>query len=167
MSIKISTNANPSQQLLDQVAAVDTAPIKHLKPLLESFYAKCVPEQISIKQTVNDVAMSAEYIALGREKVCQGRVALLIMAGGAATRLGASCPKGTFPVQNTCLFEILLKNALAAGAPDVIILLSAATAVTEEIFASKGYFGYEKSKISFVYQSEYPVVSDSGEILAL
>ena len=89
------------------------------------------------------------------------------MAGGAATRLGADCPKGSFPLKNTCLFEILLKNALIAGAPDVIILLSAATRVTEQIFAEKGYFGYEKSKISFIYQSEYPVVNGSGEILAL
>ena len=74
----------------------------------------------------------------------------MILAGGAATRLGAEVPKGAFPLEApglNCLFEALLHRASAAGEPDVVIVLSSQTASTERFLQEKHFFGYPESKI--------------------
>ncbi|KAH0573136.1 UDP-N-acetylglucosamine pyrophosphorylase [Spironucleus salmonicida] len=165
--MQIYTNQAPAQELLTQIAQVDTTPIKNLTQLLTAHYQKIIPEQISEKFIINEKSKSEQYTLLGTEIIKQGKVALLIMAGGAATRLGASCPKGAFPLNNSCLFEIIIKNAIRIGSPDIIILLSRATADTEKFFKQNDFFKYNQNKLTFVYQAEYPVVTPTGEILAL
>ena len=93
----------------------------------------------------------------------------MILAGGAATRLGASCPKGQFALQlggkETCLFEILFNKLRQLECPELIVMLSTATRESIEFLKNKNYFGYPEQKVHFTFQPEYPIISDNGQFL--
>lgn len=98
-----------------------------------------------------------------------GECAVMILAGGAATRLGASCPKGQFALQlgdkETCLFEILFSKLHNLGCPELIVMLSTATRESVDFLKAKNYFGYPEQKVHFTFQPEYPIISDNGQFL--
>lgn len=91
----------------------------------------------------------------GEELVRSGECAVMILAGGAATRLGASCPKGQFALQlgnkETCLFEILFDKLRNLGCPELIVMLSTATRESVDFLEGKKYFGYPEQKVHFTF----------------
>ncbi len=56
---------------------------------------------------------------IGAEMLAAGKVGLVVVAGGAGTRLGFDGPKGTFPigpVSSASLFQIHAEKIVALGA---------------------------------------------------
>lgn len=62
-----------------------------------------------------------KFKAIGDGALKDGKVAVLILAGGQASRLGSSCPKGAYPLgpNGLTLFKLHLKNYLLQGAKTV------------------------------------------------
>lgn len=119
---------------------------------------------------------TARWWYKGLQLVADGEVAVIVLAGGQATRLGPDSPpvKGMLELdlpERKSLFEIqadrlLLVQELAAqvypeAAPQIpwIVLTSDATDVsTRSFFEKKEYFGLKESQVWFVKQDSLPCV---------
>ncbi|TNJ28138.1 UDP-N-acetylglucosamine pyrophosphorylase [Giardia muris] len=107
----------------------------------------------------------------GRELLNAGAVACLILAGGQATRLGATVPKGVYEInfgpEGSCLLEILLRRlrSLSSSIPLILLVSSATEAETRGSLVRHEYFGYDPNLIHFCVQGAYPVVNEQGELV--
>lgn len=124
------------------------------------------------KSTVTIQADSSEedyYRQIGIKAISQGKVGVLLMAGGQGTRLGSSDPKGCFDIglpSHKSLFELQaqriarLENIAQAetGQKNVItwfIMTSGPTRKpTEKFFEDKNFFGLDKKNVIFFEQGE-------------
>lgn len=114
------------------------------------------------------------YDSIGEDKIINGKLAVLTMAGGQGTRLGHNGPKGTFDLgldTHESLFEILcnkLKDAYTKYGVYVnwyIMTSNENNDETVEFFKNNNYFNYPQEKIKFFIQGELPMVSLDGKIL--
>lgn len=101
----------------------------------------------------------------GLELLRAGRVALLVVAGGQATRLGFAGPKGAFPigpVSERSLFEIQaqkirrLRQRCGVALPWYVMTSPATDAETQRFFATRAGFGLPESDIVFFRQGMVP-----------
>ncbi len=115
-----------------------------------------------------------KYEKVGIEKIKNGKLAVVTMAGGQGTRLGHTGPKGTFDLgldSHKSIFEILCDTLNEARTkynvdiPWYIMTSEENNDDTEKFFADKDYFGYPKSAITFFKQGRLPMVSTEGKIL--
>lgn len=113
------------------------------------------------------------YEEIGIEKIKNGKLAAVTMAGGQGTRLGHNGPKGTFDIgldSHKCLFELLCDGLKEANkkynttVPWFIMTSKENNEQTVEFFKKNKYFGYEKN-IFFFTQGELPMVDTEGKIL--
>ena len=87
-----------TEEQLKQIQKIDINPLKFLDQLIEASKIKENPQPLNIKksQIFDSHAVTQELIDDGIQILKDKKAALLIMAGGAATRLGASVPKGAY-----------------------------------------------------------------------
>jgi UDP-N-acetylglucosamine/UDP-N-acetylgalactosamine diphosphorylase len=111
-----------------------------------------------------------EYRKIGIKAISQGKVGVLLMAGGQGTRLGSSDPKGCFDIglpSHKSLFELQAQRITRlqtiaekeAGVKDVVITWFIMTSgptrkPTESFFEKKAYFGLDKKNVIFFEQGE-------------
>lgn len=114
--------------------------------------------------------------SIGLELIRNGKVAIILMAGGQGTRLGSSAPKGCYNVglpSNKSLFQLQVERIrklekLANGSIHLYVMTSIPTrSSTESFFESNGYFGWSKDKITFFNQGTLPAFDLKGEKLLL
>lgn len=111
----------------------------------------------------------------GEQALRDGRVAVVLLAGGQGTRLGFDHPKGMFPigpVSRSSLFEV---HAAGVGAtrrrfgcdlPFLLMTSDANDAATRDFLAQHMYFGLEPDSVSTFVQGMLPAVDpDTGDIL--
>jgi len=130
--LKFWDELDPTQQqrLADQINAIDF-------DLVQSLIAQQSAESSSDDTasraevppaiTLDDFADSASYesaVALGREALAGGQLAMILVAGGQGSRLGFNHPKGMYqvgPVSNVSLYQIHFEKVMARakqfGAP--------------------------------------------------
>ncbi|MCS7269918.1 MAG: UDPGP type 1 family protein [Gemmataceae bacterium] len=125
---------------------------------------------------VSPAATTAEERTVGQATLAQGRVALLVVAGGQGTRLGRDEPKGLFPIgplSGASLFQIHAEKVLALSRryqrPLLwLIMTSPATdAATRAFFEQHGYFGLKQDQIRFFQQATVPVLCAQSHRLLL
>jgi UDP-N-acetylglucosamine/UDP-N-acetylgalactosamine diphosphorylase len=101
----------------------------------------------------------------GEALLASGRVALLVVAGGQATRLGYPGPKGTYPigpVTQRSLFEIQaqklrgLRRRYEQPLPWYVMTSPATDAPTRDFFARHRHFGLPPDDVFFFRQSVVP-----------
>ncbi len=101
----------------------------------------------------------------GEELLAAGRVAVLVVAGGQATRLGFEGPKGALPigpVTERCLFEIHAQKLRGLGRrfgrtlPWYVMTSPATDAATRKLFAEAGGFGVASADVFFFEQAMVP-----------
>lgn len=119
-------------------------------------------------------ATAAERAA-GMAALEQGRVAVLVVAGGQGTRLGTDEPKGLYPIgplSRASLFQIHAEKVLALSRryrrPLLwLIMTSPATdTATRDFFESCNYFGLHREQVRFFQQGTMPVVcAETGKLL--
>ena len=120
-----------------------------------------------------------EYKGIGMELVRDGRVAIVLLAGGQGTRLGSDAPKGCYDIglpSRKSLFQLQCERVLRlqkiAGSDDgsssmplpLYVMTSPFThRDTMRFFAKHDNFGLDKSQISFFQQQTLPCLTDDGE----
>ncbi len=110
----------------------------------------------------------------GRIALKEGKAAAFLVAGGQGTRLGHAGPKGTFDIglpSGKSLFQLqaerLLKLSRDCGRmiPWYIMTSRENHDATTAFFENHGFFGLNRSDVSFFQQAELPVVDADGKIL--
>ncbi|KAK9868961.1 hypothetical protein WJX84_011636, partial [Apatococcus fuscideae] len=125
-----------------------------------------------------------EWRELGLKLVAEGKVGVLLLAGGQGTRLGSSQPKGCYDIglpSGKSLFQLQAERILqlqhlaaaSAGHADDIrkpvrwyIMTSRSThEATTRFFAEHQYFGLQASQLFFFQQGELPALTEEGQII--
>lgn len=103
-------------------------------------------------------ARREEFFAAGKEIICAGKVAALLLAGGQGTRLGYDGPKGTMDIGLThplYIFECLIRNlqevcrACDAVVPLYIMTSDKTDLATRTFLKEHNYFGYPQEAVRF------------------
>lgn len=110
----------------------------------------------------------------GKELICDGKVACILVAGGQGTRLGFEGPKGCYPltiVKEKTLFQIFAEKlhaaSLQAGRPLKMAIMTSTEnhSLVQAHFMVHNYFGCSPKQIGFFKQGELPFLDASGELL--
>jgi UDP-N-acetylglucosamine pyrophosphorylase len=118
-------------------------------------------------------APSPEAVAAGEQLLRDGRVAVVIVAGGQGTRLGFDGPKGCYPigpVSDRSLFQIHCERVAALGVrhgtvPPLYVMTSDDNhAATEEFLSAHAGFGLERLRL-FTQGTMPAVDAETGRVL--
>ncbi|KAF6252139.1 nucleotide-diphospho-sugar transferase [Scenedesmus sp. NREL 46B-D3] len=108
----------------------------------------------------------AEWRQLGLRLIRQGKVGVLLLAGGQGTWLGSSAPKGCYDVglpSHKSLFQLQAERLLAvqqlAAAGD------ADSQPTPQHFEHHRYFGLRPSQVTFFQQGFLPCLTPDGQVI--
>ncbi|EIE87575.1 hypothetical protein G6F46_005414 [Rhizopus delemar] len=145
-----------------------------LEPLSETVFdsvLKASPEQIR------------EWETIGLSQIAQGKVAVILMAGGQGTRLGSSDPKGCYNINlpsNKSLFQLQAERILRLqdiarqyrkpGTGECIIPWYIMTSgpthrPTFEFFEKNNFFGLKQENVIFFEQGTLPCLTMDGKII--
>lgn len=161
------------KHLLSQIEQVDWRVLDALSHKDEPVN-KGVLEPLAAIEISEIEARRAEFEALGLKALRDGKVGLVLLAGGQGTRLGFSRPKGTLCVGVTkelYLFEMLIrnlrKNADAAQTPVPLYIMTSDrnNAETIAFFEEHDYFGYPGDFVTFFIQEMLPCTDLNGKLL--
>ncbi|SCV04297.1 LANO_0G09340g1_1 [Lachancea nothofagi CBS 11611] len=151
-----------------ELSSGDSDDVGAIKPLPSGSY----------ESTLGEPAVEQEYRDLGLRELAEGRVAVILMAGGQGTRLGSSQPKGCYDIQlpsAKSLFQIQAEKLLRlqelvktpAPIPWYIMTSKPTRQSTEQFFQDHEYFGLSKHQITFFNQGTLPAFDLKGENLLL
>ncbi|SCU89696.1 LAME_0E05006g1_1 [Lachancea meyersii CBS 8951] len=170
---EIATKNAPETLLQDCQKAIELSSANSdetdaIEPLPNTSYGTCV----------GNPELEEEYRDLGLQEVHNGRVAVVLMAGGQGTRLGSSQPKGCYDIglpSKKSLFQIQAEKLIClqklAKSPHPIpwyIMTSKPTrGPTEQFFQENNYFGLAPSQIVFFNQGTLPAFDLEGKQLLL
>ncbi len=110
----------------------------------------------------------------GERLLSEGKVAMLVVAGGQGTRLGFDGPKGTYPitpVKHKTLFQYFAETIKRVSekygrALHWFIMTSELNdRRTREFFKENSYFGLGEKNITFFTQGTMPAISYEGKLL--
>jgi len=148
-----------SSPVTDPLATLVLQPVKNL-----------IPQRTSAQDTGWQAALRR-----GEAHLAQGRVAVVMVAGGQGTRLGYAAPKGMFPIgpisgaslYQWCCEQVRYRIRKHGCAIPYIIMTSDATHdTTLKFFEEHDYFGLPAEDVWFVCQGTLPVFDhETGEVL--
>ena len=116
----------------------------------------------------------AEFTKIGEEAYAQGKVAILMVAGGMGSRLGFSGPKGCFEVgahSGKSIYQIQAEKVYDASRrtgraiPFLVMTSPVTDAETRDYFAANGNFGLEDDQVRFFSQGTVPSLDADGKAL--
>ena len=161
-----------AQKALHPPQSDESAGDAKLEPLPDSAVASVLDSSAS--------ALESWYNA-GLKLVAEGKVAVVLMAGGQGTRLGSSAPKGCFDIglpSSKSLFQIQAERIwkvqqLAAKAhekesvvvPWYVMTSGPTRKPTADFFEDHKYFGLDKENVQIFEQGVLPCISNDGKIL--
>jgi UDP-N-acetylglucosamine/UDP-N-acetylgalactosamine diphosphorylase len=111
---------------------------------------------------------------LGQSALGRGEVAVLLVAGGQATRLGIDMPKGCFPLlplSDMTLFEVFARKLTRIGreygrTPPLYVMVGRHNRhATESFWEEHEFFGLNPDDVSFFAQGELPALDDAGQLV--
>ena len=123
-----------------------------------------------------------QYRTSGLRMLAEGKLGMLLLAGGQGTRLGSSAPKGCYDIglpSKKSLFQLQaeriqkLQILAASSAPDVAakpirwyIMTSHATdAPTRAFFQENSFFGLDPAQVVFFSQGTLPALTEDGRVI--
>lgn len=110
----------------------------------------------------------------GLHELQEGRVAVVVAAGGQGTRLGATAPKAFWPVGPLSGKPLLQWHAekvlfwareIRRPVPFIVLVSDATAKPTEEFLRWHGWFGLDPTWVRLPKQRSLPAVDDAGRIL--
>ncbi len=132
-----------------------------------------VPPAITLADFANEDSYEKARQS-GAELLEQGKVAMIITAGGQGSRLGFDHPKGMFPigpVSNVTLFQIFIEKVMARAKQfgstiPIYIMTSPPThEETIEFLEAENYFGMKPNDVKVFCQGTMPAVDHDGKLL--
>ena len=169
-------NSLEQEKLLDEISKID---FRFMKQLYDNSY---FDEEIDISKIdslkcltkVNDIE-NEEYIQSAEEIIKQNQYAIVMLAGGSASRLGLGMPKGCLKLnineKYISLFELYINQLKEIKKQyDINLNLYIMTSQNnyleiKNFFAENRYFNYPKENIHFFKQDELPILDTKGNIL--
>jgi UDP-N-acetylglucosamine/UDP-N-acetylgalactosamine diphosphorylase len=167
------------QQLLDQASAVDLAALERAHDA-NSGCTGTRPPKLETVPVVRLPAHGGDALAAdraferGSQALADGRVAVLVVAGGQATRLGFDQPKGAYPVgpvSERTLFEQQaqkirgLRRRYERPLPWYIMTSDATDAATRALFADNDSFGLPAEDVIFFQQGMVQSLDFEGRMI--
>lgn len=119
---------------------------------------------IEVNKSTNEVE---EFTKEGMELLKQGKVAVITMAGGQATRLGTNNPKGCYVIKGKSLFTMQkerlerLSNKVGKNIPWLVMTSEATHKSTVDYFEKE----IEYPKVTFFKQDSIPALDKQGELI--
>lgn len=119
---------------------------------------------------------SQEARAFGDRLLAEGKIAILLVAGGMGTRLGWEGPKGTFPVgpvTKRSLFEVFAGQVRSLGSRaqrNILWAIQTSDANHEEtklFFHENDWFGLDPAQVQLFSQGTLPALRDDGRVAML
>jgi len=166
-------------QLLDQAAAVDLAALKRVHETTGG-RGRARPPKLEAVPVVRlpvhggDARAARRAAERGDQALAEGRIAVLVVAGGQATRLGFDEPKGAFrigPVSERTLFEQQaqkirgLRRRYAHPLPWYVMTSAATDAATRALFADNDAFGLPTEDVFFFQQGMVQSLDFDGRMM--
>ena len=165
-------NDEEKQILLSQIDGIDWSFEQAFSH--ESKSKDSLIEEIDALQLEKILADQEHYRSVGLQAIRDGKLCLLLLAGGQGTRLGFDKPKGCFNVGLTkelYIFQLLMEHIMdVVRAADAYIPLYIMTSNinyqdTITFFEAHDYFGYDASYVHFFIQEMNPATDFGGKIL--
>lgn len=174
--LRFFDSLDPAEQrsLLAEIEALDFSWIERAsapEPHGHAADATITPYEEVIRA---DDAGANEARRRGEEALRQGEVGILLVAGGAGSRLGFDGPKGLFPigaVSGRTLFQVHVDRLRAVGRrfgsiPPLYVMTSPDNdAETRRYFAENGNFGLPAERLMIFPQGVAPAIDESGKLL--
>jgi UDP-N-acetylglucosamine/UDP-N-acetylgalactosamine diphosphorylase len=145
---------------------VDTSKLSEQLAAIERHKAGIHRNLTPVEDPTKESFSHPSSLLLGRKSGC------VVMAGGQATRLGASSPKGTLPfspVAKKSLLQVIAEKAKAYSRcygiePHLAIMTSDATdEASRELFEQHRFFGLEH--VDFCVQPSLPLLDMEGKVI--
>lgn len=163
---------NEKQSLLSQIDNIDWTFMSYLKPAAADSDSVIAPiDSMSMDEINKNKAL---YKKTGLDAIKNGRLCLLLLAGGQGTRLGLDKPKGTFNMgtgRELFIFQLLIEHTMdvvkeAGTFINLYIMCSDINYEdTTSFFRQHDYFGYDPEYIHFFVQELNPATDFDGKIL--
>lgn len=115
-----------------------------------------------------------KFEAIGIKAIQEGKLGVVLLAGGQGTRLGFNHPKGMFNIgesKTLYIFECLINNLLDvvkkadAWIPLFVMTSEDNNLETRQFFAEHNYFGYSEANVLFFIQDQLPTVDIHGRLM--
>lgn len=167
-------------RLIQQLAAIDFESLKQLfrqhkegvitPPEVEIRPAEVIP----VPQNENQIMAAKQASQIGGEALRAGEVAVFVVAGGQATRLGMDAPKGTLeitPIKKKSLFQHHVEKIHALSRkyetrlPLYIMTSETNHMATMAFFEKNSYFGLEHADVVFFVQEMIPALDLEGKLI--
>jgi UDP-N-acetylglucosamine/UDP-N-acetylgalactosamine diphosphorylase len=132
------------------------------------------PEVEALPESGGSPERRAEARARGDALLREGRVALMVVAGGQGTRLGFPGPKGLYPlgpVSGRTLFALQaqrirrLRERTGAAIPWYVMTSEATDAATRRAFDEAGFFGLPARDVFFLRQGMVTSFDFDGKLI--
>jgi UDP-N-acetylglucosamine/UDP-N-acetylgalactosamine diphosphorylase len=178
----VRLDGDAQRRLADEVAALD---LPLVAKLVDRFLGAAdeehtlgevaPPNAVTLPRGPADEARDAAARERGERHLRDGKVALVLLAGGQGSRLGFEGPKGDYPfapVSGRTLFDFFaakvaaLRARYGAALPWFIMTSPVNDRETREIFAATDHFGLEPESVHFMVQGTLPAVdATTGRVL--
>jgi len=165
-------NDTEQKKLSEQINAIDWNFMNYFKKQNHSSSGLIEPIKATTLQEISE--KYAYYKNVGIEAIKDGKLSLLLLAGGQGTRLGYDKPKGCFNIgidNDLFIFQLLIEHTL-----DIVTLTDTWIHLfimssdinyndTVSFFKEHNYFGYNESYIHFFVQELNPATDFEGKII--
>lgn len=165
-------NETEQRKLFEQINAIDWNFMNYFKNQNHSSSGLIEPIKATTLQEISE--KYTYYKNVGIEAIKEGKLSLLLLAGGQGTRLGYDKPKGCFNIgidNDLFIFQLLIEHTLdIVKLTDTWIHLFIMTSDinyndTVSFFNKHNYFGYNESYIHFFVQELNPATDFDGKII--
>ncbi len=162
------------ERLAGEIMAIDWDQVSHMRQRIGENDPDTGTEDVTpapVAQIDADEAQRSHDEGLAALR--DGKVAVLLVAGGQGSRLGFDGPKGAFPVgpvSGASLFEIHARKVLAwkkkcdACIPFLVMTSRANDAETRAFFERNKYFGLAPERVWFFRQGMLPAMLPDGSL---
>ncbi|GAA6019225.1 hypothetical protein JCM11491_001423 [Sporobolomyces phaffii] len=171
-------------KLCDQLASIDPDRVNSIHAAAlraEHDAASSTQDDISppprdcVGTVIDEPDHAREWNDVGLAAIRDGKVGVLLMAGGQGTRLGSAAPKGCYDIglpSHKSLFQLQAERikrlevvARASRPIPWYIMTSGPTRKpTQDFFHQHSYFGLDPDQVVFFEQGVLPCLTDDGKI---